>query len=203
MKFTLKDKTFAIKSATLSAAIPDPYWSAKYNPSGDARLFWSLEVICEAGEDDDDGEMWEPRIYHEDLHFPIRRWMNVAGQTVEWSKPAGGIYVFEHERISRARLRFLERDGARIRFDWEGCGDVRWDDEYGEDVPFTASGWAEFTQVIVRGSESDTDETLRTRLAAYFDPGDFIQQPISPGGRYDSGVRMAHGVFIPRVAPEA
>jgi len=199
MRFILKDKKFAIESATLSAAIPDPYWSAKYNPSGDARLFWSLEVICGTGEDDD-GEMWEPRIYHEDLHFPIRRWMNVAGQAVEWSEPSGGIYVVEHENISRGCLRLLEREGARFRFDWEGCGDVRWDDEYGEDVPFTASGWANFTQVVVRGSESDTDETLRTRLAAYLDPGDFVQQPISHSGhRYDSGVGMAQGVFIPRI----
>jgi len=197
MKFILKDKTFAIESATLSAAIPDPYWQAKYDPSGDARLFWSLEVIGEREEDD---EMWEPRIYHEDLHFPIRRWMNVTGQVVEWSEPSGGIYVVEHEYISRACLRLSERDGARFRFDWEGCGDVRWDDEYGEDVPFTTSGWANFTQVVVRGSESDTDETLRARLAAYLEPGDFVQQPISfSGHRYDSGVRMAQGVFIPRV----
>lgn len=194
-----------LESTRLSAAIPDPYWSHTYDPNGDARLFWSLDVDaeCEA-----EGEMWGPRVYHENLHFPIRRWMEVAGQVVEWSEqydeesgePNGGFYVLEHGDIPRARLSFFERDGTRFRFEWAGVCDVFWDDEFGQDVPFSASGWAEFTGVIVRGSELDTDESLRGRLAEYLDPLDFAQGPLCMDGHcYESGVKMAHAVFRPLI----
>jgi hypothetical protein len=209
MIFILKDKTFAINSARLSATILDPYWLHTYHPSGDTRLFWSLEV--EAEQEDGD-EMWEPRASCENLHFPIRRWVDVAGQTAEWSEPYdeeagehnGNVYVVEHGSIARARLHFPERNGATFRFEWEGSCDVLWDEDYGHDVPFSASGWAEFTGVTVQGSESDTDETLRGRLAAYLDPRDFVQGPLlREGHRYDSGVKMARTVFTPLGVPAA
>lgn len=203
MRLTLRNKTFALKSAKLSAAIPDPYWSHTYNPNGDARLFWSLDV---AAEREPAGEMWGPLVYHENLHFPIRRWVEVAGQLVAWSErcdeesgePNGGFYVLEHGDIPRARLSFFERDCTHFRFEWAGVCDVFWDKEYGQDVPFSVEGWAEFTEVIVRGSESDTDETLRSRLAEYLDPRDFTQGPLCMDGhRYESGVKMAHAAFSP------
>jgi hypothetical protein len=209
MKLTLRDKTFALKCAKLSGAIPDPYWSRTYDPSGDARLFWSLDVDAER---ETAGEMWGPRAYHQNLHFPIRRWMDVAGQVVEWSEryeevsgePNGGFYVMEHGDIPSARLSFLEWNGTIIRFEWEGVCDVFWDAEYGEDVPFSASGGAEFTGIIVRGSESDTDATLRDRLAEYLEPRDFVQGPLCRDGHcYESGVKMAHAVFTPLKAKPA
>jgi hypothetical protein len=203
MRLILKDRSFALERAELSAAIPDPYWSRKYNPTGDARLFWSLDVEAER---ETDGEMWGPRIYHQNLDFPIRRWMEVVGQVVEWSdhydgesgEPNGGFYVIEHGGIHRARLCFVKRDGTKFLFEWKGVCDVFWDDEYGEDVPFSASGWTDFTGVIVRGNELDTAETLRLRLAEYLDPGDFIQGPLCRDGHcYEDGVGMAHAVFAP------
>ena len=119
MGLILKDRSFALKRAELSAAIPDPYWSRKYNPTGDASLFWSLDVEAEC---ETDGEMWGPLVYHENLHFPIRRWMEAVGQVVEWSdrsdeetgEPNGGFYVVEHGDIPRARLCFVKRDGTRL-----------------------------------------------------------------------------------------
>lgn len=204
MAITLKNRSFEIQSATLSAAVPDPYWCRKYDPTGDPRLFWMLHVRATR---ETDGEFWEPRVYHENLHFPIRRWMDVVGQTVEWSgpyddesgQPNGGFYVLEHGDIARARLCFAERDGARFRFEWEGVCDVFWNEEYGQNVPFSASGWAEFTGVTVRGNDSDTDQTLSLRLAEYLDTSDFIQGPLCHDGhRYQDGVAMAHVVFAPR-----
>ena len=203
MFLVLKDKMFAIKSAEISAAIPDPYWLRTYHPAGDARLFWSLDVEAEQKTG---GEMWEPRAYHENLHFPIRRWKDVVGQAAEWSEPYdeeanehnGGFYVFEHGDISRARLRFPERDGVKFRFEWDGVCDVFWDDDYGQDVPFSASGWAEFTGVTVQGSELDTDEMLRDRLAQHLDPRDFVcESVVREGQSYESGVKMARAVFTP------
>jgi hypothetical protein len=155
-----------------------------------------------------EGEMWRPRVYHENLQFRIRRWLEIAGRAVEWSEryeeesgePNGGFYVVEHGGIPHARLSFFERDGTRFRFEWTGACDVFWDEEYSQDVPFSVSGWAEFTGVIVRGSESDTDETLRGRLAQYLDPGDFAQGPLCMDGHcYESGVKMAHARFSPLV----
>jgi hypothetical protein len=205
MELTLRNKTFPLKSAKLSAAIPDPYWSRTYNPKGDARLFWSLHVDAEREAEE---QAWRPRVYHENVRFPIRRWMEVAEQVVEWSErydaesgePNGGFYVFEHGDIPRARLSFFERDGASFRFEWTGVCDVFWDEEYGLDVPFSATGWAEFTGAIVCGSESDTDETLRGRLAQYLDPRDFAQGSLCMDGhRYGSGIKMAHALFSPLI----
>ena len=203
MGLILRNKTFALESAKLSAAIPDPYWSLKYNPIGDPRLFWSLNVNAEKETNGD--WWWRPRVYHENLHFPIRRWMDVVGQVVEWSESYedefgeanGGFYVCEHGDIPHACLRFLEREGAKFRFEWEGVCDVFWNEEYGQDVPFSASGWAKFNGVIVHGSELDTEETVRGRLAEYLDPSDFTQGPLSFNGHcYQSGIKMAHTEFV-------
>ena len=203
MEFILKDKPFAIKSAELSAAVLDPYWLRKYHPTGDPRLFWSLEVEAEG---ELGGEVCSPWASVEEMRFPICRWVDVGGQTVEWAGPYdekagvpnGRFYLNEHERISRARLRFTERDGVHFRFEWEGVCDVFWDEEYGRDVPFSAAGWARFTGVTVYGSGADTDESLRGRLAQNLEPGDFVQGLLlNEGHRYDSGVKMARAVFTP------
>lgn len=204
MGLILKDRSFVIERATVSATIPDPYWSRKYNPGGDPRLFWCLDV--KAKPEDHDGEILEVLVYHENLHFPIRRWTEVAGQLVEWSapydedsgEPNGGFYVFEHAAIHRARLRFGERDGVRFRFGWEGVCDVFWDEEHWQEVPFAASDWADFTGVTVRASESDTPESMRHRLAQYLDVRDFVQGPFIRGRHcYEDGVGMADTLFTP------
>ena len=204
MWIRLKELLFPIRRAKLSAAVPDPYWSAKYNPSGDARLFWRFEL---EGERADGVEMWEPLASHENLHFPIRRWVEVAGQVVEWSsaadnesgEPNGSLYVVEHEAIFQGRLAFLERDGLRFRFSWVGICDVFWDEEYGQNVQFSAEGWATFTEIVVRGNEKDTAESLRERLGEYLDTQDFVQGPMCRGGHYNDGVEFVHAVFTPVV----
>jgi len=209
MWITLKHRRFPIGRAELSAAIPDPYWSAKYNPSGDTRLSWYLEL---KGERVDREEMWEPLVYHQNLHFPIQRWIEVAGQVVEWftpvddesGEPNGAFYVCEHEAISRGRIRFFERDGLRFRFSWTGNCDLFWDEEYRRDVPFSAEGWTTFTGVRVNGSESDTEESLRKRLAQYLDTADFTQGPLCRGSHtYNDGVGMTYAQFTPIVAQKA
>jgi hypothetical protein len=202
MRITLKDRRFSVKSATLSAWIPDLYWSVKYNPNGDHRLSWSLEV---EGEPEPDNDMWAVLVYHNKLHFPIRHWQEVLGQVVEWDsavddgsgEPNGAFYVLEHEAIHRAKLRFVERDGLKFRFEWSGVCDVFWDEEYESGLPFLAEGWATFTGVTVRGSEADTEESLRNRLAAYLDFRDFEQGPLCRGGTYNDGIGMTQAEFTP------
>ncbi|HEV2802290.1 MAG TPA: hypothetical protein VGW12_17595 [Pyrinomonadaceae bacterium] len=186
MGFILKDKQFAIRSAELSATIPDPCWVRKYDPARDPRPYWSLEVWVEG----DLGIEEEARATAEEMRFQIRRWTDIVGQTVEWTAPSdkkagrpyglpyGNFYLGEHDIISRARLRFTERDGVQFKFEWEGACNVYLDDEDRRDVTFSAEGWARFSGVGVLGSAADTDESLRSRLAWYFDPHDLVQGPL-------------------------
>jgi hypothetical protein len=199
MQLVLKDRVFEIAEATLTAGIPDPHWSHKYDPGGNAGLAWALTV--DAKEQEFDDTVWEPRVYHEELYFPVRRWMDVAGQSVthdaDANEEAGTVYLFEHEGISRGTLRFFERDGLRFRFEWDGLCDLFWEEPYDQDVPFTIQGWATFTEVMVRGSARDTDASVRARLAEYLDPDDFVQHPLQAGPPYQDGVRSAHARFTP------
>lgn len=205
MEFILKDKPFAIKSAELFATIPNPHWVRKHDPANDPRPFFSLEVWIEG----ELGTDTEARASAEEMHFPIRRWTDVVGQTVEWSRrpdqktggPYGNFYLGVHDSISRARLRFTEKDGLRVRFEWEGVCNVYWDDDYRKDVPFSVSGWARFTGVTVYGGGPDNDESMRDRFAQYLDPDDFVQGPlISRTDRHGFFRRItsSHAVFTPR-----
>jgi hypothetical protein len=45
-------------------------------------------------------------------------------------------------------------------------------------VPFSTAGRAKFTGGSVHGGGADTDESVRSRLADYFDPADFVQGPL-------------------------
>jgi hypothetical protein len=155
-----------------------------------------------------DGSDEEARATAEQMRFPVRRWVDVAGQVVEWSeangsaqgRPYGLFYLGEHEMIGRARLRFTERDGTAFRFEWDGVCDVFWSEEYGRDVPFSVTGWARFTHVTVGASGADTDETVRKRLAQYYDPDDFVQGPLirrSHREGFFKRIESSHAVFTP------
>lgn len=214
MEFFLKNKPFTIKSAELFANVPNPSHLPKRLPEGDPRPFWSLEVWAEgewwAEEEGEEEEMGgvEARATAEEMRFPIRRWTDVLGQTIEWAGPYeqkvggpyGNFYLGEHDTISRARLRFTDRDGTAFRFEWEGVCNVHGDEEYERNVPFSAAGWARFTGVTVFGGGADTDESLRARLAQYFDPHDFVQGTLLRRD-YRRGLfrrdKFSHAVFTP------
>ena len=161
----------------------NPKWLRKYHPEDDPGIFWSLEVWVEG----DLGIEEEARASAEEMRFPIRRWEDIAGQTVEWSRPSekkfgggpyGAFYLGVHDVIGRARLRFTERDDTAFGFEWEGVCNVYLDDDYRHDVPFSAEGLAQFTGVTVHGNGSDTEESVRDRFAQYLDPRDFVQGPL-------------------------
>jgi hypothetical protein len=214
MEFILKDKPLAIRSAELSATIPDPSTLPKYLPAGDPRPFWTLEVWAEGElgglEDEEElgGLMVEARASAEEMRFPIRRWVDVVGQTVEWAGPYdqkvggpyGNFYLEEHDSIGRARLRFNERDGATFRFEWAGVCNAYLDAGYERDVPFSTAGWARFTGVTVGGNGADSDDSVRDRLARYFDPCDFVQGPLhcrEYRRGYFRRAKYCHALFTP------
>lgn len=209
MELILKDTTLPVTSAELSASVLESYDGRRVRfPTGDPRFFWTLEVWVEG---EFEGEVCEARASAEEMSFPVRRWMDVANRTVEWSgpydeksgAPYGNFYFNEHDRIGHARLRFAERDGVSFRFEWEGLCNVF---QYGQDLPFAASGWARFTGVTVYGKWKDTDESLRERLAEHLDPRDFVQGPqIRRSDRlgFFRRHRTLHALFTPRAEGDA
>src|SRR6185369_8709675 len=98
---------------------------------------------------------WEPMITHETLRFKIARWIDLAGQVAQWDspydkrtgEPNGAFYVFEHADILQATLKFIERDGIKFRFTWDGSCNVFYGKTYGENVPFHIDDWATFAAV--------------------------------------------------------
>jgi hypothetical protein len=204
--FHLKDLHFSIDSAEIIASIMDPYWNKQYNQSHEIQLNWSLDI--ETRDKTIKGEIWAPHIYHETLHFPIRRWKDLSGQTVSWDSPFdektgeanGGFYVFEHEDISQATMIIAQRKGTRFKVQWEGLCNVFWDEDYRENVPFSIETWADFKGILVRGSERDTNETMSEHLSAFIDVADFHQHPIEHSShKYESGVGMASSRFVPQL----
>lgn len=211
MGFILNGKPFAIKSAELFATIHAPdrrrkYWPRRNRTAGDPRIFWSLEVWA-AGEID--GAETDARVMAEEMHFPVRRWIDLAERTVEWAgrpgekadgRPYGCFYLEEHDMIDHARLRIAERDGVAFRFEWEGVCKAYL---YEHDVPFSASGWATFTGVSVYENGAGSDESMRDRLALYLDPRDFVQGTLlcrSDRQGYFRHVESCHTVFTPSEA---
>jgi hypothetical protein len=200
-RILLKDRSFEVESATVGARVPDPNHSNQYNYAG---LTWILEI--DAMERIFDNVAWRPGIYHDSLRLPVRRWTDIVGRELRWTssfdeqtgKPNGSFYVFEHAEIVEASLRFLDRDRRAIHILWTGLCNVFWGDEYGVNVPFEVDAWLSFAEIIVNGSERDTDESLRERLVQHIDVKDFVQQPMQLGTHtYEDGIKMAHGVFTP------
>lgn len=203
-KLFLRDREFAVAKATLSAALPDPYWCDTYNRGQGKRLILGLDVTVEPRIFEE--ELWGPHFYHETLTFPGRDWRSLAGQRFSWDQPwdaetdeaNGGVYVWEHADIPRAELVFGQRDGFDFELMWSGVCNVFWDKaDFGEFVPFSLSAKARFTHVDVQGSAADDAGALRARLGAYLNPEDFSQGDLKEGAAYQNRVRMLSCKFTP------
>ena len=200
----LRDLTFEIDSTSLGAGLADPHWAAKYDPKNRHPLHWGLTVECKPL--DVDGETWGPSVSHETMTPQLNRWTDWAGQTIKWSRPFdpvtgspnGGFYVFEHGNIRRACLEFLDRFGKDFNVRWSGACDINWSWKYGTSVPFSLLAVASINEIIVHGSELDTDESIRQRLAQYVSLDGLKQKSLElTGHRYQDGVAMASAIFEP------
>ena len=202
MRLRLRDLTFPIQSATLSGRLVDPHWASKYDPTNPVRLTWSLTIQCESRQHL--GDVWAPLIAHDTLQPTLARWTDWPGQVFAWSrpfdkttgKPNGSFYVFEHADIPRGRLEFLSRAGLDFEIAWTGACDIRRSWKYGTSVPFALRATVRFTNILVRGSEHDTDATIRARLAQQLNLDGLHQRPLQLSGhRYEDGVAMAAAEF--------
>lgn len=103
------------KKATLHALISN---------ATDFRLYWMINIPCEAADVEIDGEMhhfWQPKVYLESMTFLCRNWHELVGQqylsTAEDDDPAA-LYLFEHHNLEESDIQFVGRQGVLFDIDW-------------------------------------------------------------------------------------
>lgn len=166
--FKLGKLKFDVENATLSGGFMDSAMSKRMQSTGLAEFHWFIEIDMNKGdfvtELDDEGleddeeiyyESVSPRLYHNNgFRLDIKSWKDIEGISLKWDsqynangEEAGTLYVFEHEDVTTGTIEFLKRNGNRFLVRWTGTANVYWNDEYGEDVPFSFEGEVEFSGV--------------------------------------------------------
>lgn len=91
-----------------------------------------------------DFEICDVRLYH-DAGFTtsVAEFFRMNGMKFNWrteinyrKEEAGFCYVVEHENVTSGCIEILTIAGEQITFNWVGCADVYWDDEFDANVPF-------------------------------------------------------------------
>ncbi|MEW9095330.1 MAG: hypothetical protein AB2417_09640 [Clostridiaceae bacterium] len=183
--FKLGKLKFDVESATFSGSFMDSAMSKRMQSTGLAEFHWFIEIDMNAGDfatelDDeeledleDDEEIYyesvSPRLYHNNgFRLDIKSWKDIEGLSLKWDsrynangEEAGTLYVFEHEDVTNGIIEFLERNGNKFLVRWTGTANVYWDDEYGEDVPFSFEGEVEFSGVSAHCDDISTLDELK------------------------------------------
>lgn len=189
--FTLGKLKFDVENATFSGGFIDSAMSKRMQSTGLAEFHWFIEIDMNAGDfvtelDDeelenleDDEEIYyesvSPRLYHNNgFRIDIKSWKDIEGLSLKWNsqynangEEAGTLYVFEHEAVTSGTIEFLERNGKRFLVRWTGTANVYWDDEYGEDVPFSFEGEVEFSGVSAYCDDISTLDELKIAMTDF------------------------------------
>jgi hypothetical protein len=163
-KLLLRDLEFDVQEGILFANIADPAgmeeYVERYKHVPCAEFHWWLriemrELAVESKIDDEiQRDYWKPAIYDNHLTLArVRRWIDLVGQAKSWDSPFdiktgipnGGFYVWEHESIPKATLRFVQRKGRQFRIHWKGLCNVYWAEKYNDNLPFELDTWVRFT----------------------------------------------------------
>lgn len=178
----IRDLVFPVREATLSG------WLGLPPQSGNGGLSWTLDIRCEEVEVLDDD--WKPRLYYEGFTAVGAGWKDLAGLRLAWSpdavRPDDGpcaMYIWEHGAIPRATLEIGPRDGDRFRVCWEGRCEIFYNEDYMDDVPFSAETWARFSHISVLGDFDQGVDQLSQRLAVQTDMTDLRPGPLRPFGQ--------------------
>ena len=124
-----------------------------------------------------------PRLYHNNgfVIENISSWKELEGQKLVWEseynerdEEAGFLCVFEHENVTKGTIEILERRGTSFLVRWAGTANVYWDDEYGEDVPFSFEGEARFTGILACADVELTAEEMRAAIQKYINMSEFV-----------------------------
>jgi len=175
----IRDRTFDLSSATFGAILcldEDAGW----------RFQWSFEF--EAIGREFDGRTWQPRLYAEALKLSLPTPAALTGHAVEIAEaynddeePNFSLYVFEHEPAYDIRIAFGPWRGGAIELKLSGKADVNWDDGYGKALSLRVECSAAFEGINVFDR---SEESARSRLAAFYDPAAFVAEKSRIGFNY-------------------
>jgi hypothetical protein len=197
-KFTFDGRQYQITNAEILAAIGDPYWCDTFNKGKGKTISWGIRFQTETDEeDDDDGDMPHPNVDFDGLQIRVKNWYDLAGYEAAWDKPInpetdqryGMTYVFDHQLISTGRLQIASRKGTEFRIVASGQNE--------EGQQFSIDAPAVFKGIYVRGSERDSDDTIRARLKQHMDDTNLVGTPFKLDVKYDSGVMAGQSFFSP------
>lgn len=184
---------YQIVEAEIVAAISDPYWCDTHNSGHDRSICWGIHI--ETDSDDDDRP--PPSVEFNWFQGEFKNWHELAGYQSKWTEPInpdtgkryGLIYVYDHQLITSGGIRITTRNGSRFHIVATG------QNEEGQILSIDAP--ADFKGIYVHGSESDSDESIRSRLRKYIDDVNLSGTPFLLEGKYDSGIGRGESFFSP------
>ncbi len=196
-----------IESAVLTAVIPDPAWCDKFNNGQGKEIGWTLEIVTPM-DHDIDRQPYAPILTTGSLNCPSRNWQDFDGAEISWTQLKnavtgeynGTLHINEHDYIKRSMLKFLSRDRNRFRIQWDGLGDIHWQEPNDKDVEFSLTTTATFSGVIVSGNAKESGETFRDRLDLYLEAGDFEQSEVLIA---EADLERGFKRFMPRIFSRA
>jgi hypothetical protein len=194
-KFTFDGREYPIGKAEIVAAIGDPYWCDTYNHGAGKSIAWSISFEAKTAA----GELSPPSVDFDGIQIDVKNknWRDLVGYKTQWNEPInpktderyGLTYLSDHLLISNGQVQITNRQGAKFQIVASGK------DEEGQQFAINAP--AEFKGIYVRGSERDSDETIRARLKQYIDDANLTGTPFTLDRKYDSGVRMGQSFYSP------
>ena len=133
MYFKLNGISYTIESCSVSFDV------IPYNQ----HLKMFIDINARTDHEQIDSELQFVRLSHNN-GFDIGRKTirSLKGKRFEWQQASnwsgGTLYVLEHEDVTSGAIEILDMTADTIKIKWTGCGNVFWNDEYDQDVPFEA-----------------------------------------------------------------
>jgi hypothetical protein len=191
--FIFGDREYQLSKATISAAVGDPYWCDTYNHGKGKSISWLISFESET----DDDDLSPPSVEINGIQPDVTNWHDLPGYETRWveainsetGKRCGLTYVHDHLLISIGRVQILNREGTKFRV---------WASGENEDGQrFTIDASAEFKGIYVRGSQTDSDKTIRARLNEHIGDANLVSTPFKLDGKYQSGVMAGSSFYSP------
>lgn len=155
------DREWKVRKATISGVLQDKTWIETSGNELELPYFWVIEIDTNGMTFDE--EYWQPSIEINTLTKP-NDWKEFDGFTYQWQKPEGIFCVFGYELIRNGNLTLTHKSNNVFRLELSGLCDVDWDDDYGQNVPFSVSCNAEFTGITASIQNDKSDNTVETTV---------------------------------------
>ena len=192
---TFDGSAYQLKAASFDAWLTTPSFRSVYGEDERKWIYWSIEIETERRHDSDE----HPNLGLDGLVFQVRDWRALEGKELAWSGPVnsetdfryGMIYFYDHQLVPNGQVRFLGRDGVTFYLD------VRAENEEGQE--FTYTGPIDFSGITVKGTESDSESTVRDYLEELIDTASLSGGDFELDWKYEDRIEMGEAVFMPRL----